>query len=184
MYDGMKDKYSLEQYQAEIGKNDEHNFEVMARFCYGNVLDIGCGNGKYAGSTYEAVGHEYLSNENTIIGLDPLKSVEDRFPVVEAYGEEIPFQDNVFDAVVICSVLDHLKDPMVVLREAKRVLKDGGKAFVWNSVQEGEDNPFHMHTWNKQELVAMISEVFKIRTTREVGVEPRYVVLFVEGEKQ
>lgn len=149
----------------------------------GLVLDVGCGNGKYAGGTYESIGHVYLSDTNTIIGLDPLKSSEDRFPVVNSFGENIPFQNNIFDGVVISSVLDHIVDPVVILKEAKRVLNDGGKVFIWSSVQNGVDNPYHLHTWTKESLVEMVSSVFDITRIAEVGNEPRYVSLFIEGSK-
>lgn len=149
----------------------------------GLVLDIGCGNGKYAGGTYESIGHEYLSRDNTIIGLDPLPSVEDRFPVVDAFGEKIPFQDNIFDGVVIMSVLDHLIDPTPVLEESKRVLKDGGKIFVCNSVQDEIENAHHIHTWNTEGLLDTISSVFDITRYEEVGPKPPYINLFIEGEK-
>ena len=149
----------------------------------GLVLDLGCGNGKYAGSTYKSVGHEYLDENNTIIGLDPLHSTEDRFPVVTAFGEHIPFQNTIFDGVVISSVLDHLVDPVVMLNEAKRVLKDDGKVFIWSSVQENRENPHHMHTWTKASLRELVSSVFEITRCEVVGSEPLYVSLFIEGCK-
>lgn len=149
----------------------------------GLVLDLGCGNGKYAGGTYESVGHEYLDKENTIIGLDPLFSTEDRFPVVTAFGEHIPFQNNIFDGIVISSVLDHLIDPVAILKESKRVLKKDGKLFIWSSVQKDVKNPHHMHTWTKESLREMVASIFDITRWEEVGQEPLYISMFIEGEK-
>jgi ubiquinone/menaquinone biosynthesis C-methylase UbiE len=162
--------------------------EVAAKFktfvgTPGLILDVGCGNGKYAGGTYESVGHEYLSDGDMIIGLDPLSSTEDRFPVVSAYGEHIPFQNNIFDGVVIVSVLDHLIDPIIVLKESKRVLKDDGKVFICSSIQEEVENPHHMHTWTKEGLLMMVEQVFKISNHVEVGSKPLDVHLFIEGGK-
>lgn len=128
----------------------------------GNVLDIGCGNGKYAGSTYESMDMEYINCANTIIGLDPArKSYETRFPVVRAFGEDIPLQDNFFDGVVIATSLDHIKTPKKVLYEAKRVLKENGQIYIWNAIfEEGQNNPWHLHTWTEKGLTDLIAEVF------------------------
>jgi SAM-dependent methyltransferase len=51
-------------------------------------------------------------------------------PVVRADATTIPFQDNVFDAVVAINVLDHLPDPRAALRAVHRVLRPGGVLIV------------------------------------------------------
>lgn len=38
----------------------------------------------------------------------------------------LPFQDETFDSVIICFVLEHLHNPVQALNELKRVLKKGG----------------------------------------------------------
>lgn len=46
--------------------------------------------------------------------------------IVNALGEEIPFQDCSFDIVYSTNVLEHTEDPAKILYEALRVLKPGG----------------------------------------------------------
>jgi SAM-dependent methyltransferase len=44
--------------------------------------------------------------------------------------EKLPFEDDHFDAIFFCHVLEHLHYPMATLVEIKRVLKPGGKIYV------------------------------------------------------
>lgn len=144
----------------------------------GTVLDVGCGNGKFGGGTNEGAGHEYLINVNTVIGLDPLPQFETRFPVVNGVVEDIPFQDDIFDAVTIVSVLDHVIDPRVALEESSRVLKDGGKMFIWSSIFREGKQKHHLHTFTEESLTELASSMFEITRSEIHGNEPRY--MFIE----
>jgi SAM-dependent methyltransferase len=48
-------------------------------------------------------------------------------PLVVAPGEALPFRSGSFDVVFSNSVLEHVRDPALVLREAVRVLRPGGR---------------------------------------------------------
>ena len=148
----------------------------------GIVLDIGCGNGKFCGKSYEDAEYEYIDNKNTIIGLDPLESTEKRFPVVRGFGESLPFQDACIGTVVIGGAMDHIIDPIIVLKEAKRILKVGGKIFIWNAIcLEGGENPWHLHAWTKDLLLEMVGEVFTVTRAEIAGNENGGFSLWVEG---
>jgi SAM-dependent methyltransferase len=51
-----------------------------------------------------------------------------RFRQADAHA--LPFEDNHFDVAFCRFVLEHVADPVQVLREMRRVLRVGGKAFV------------------------------------------------------
>ncbi len=55
--------------------------------------------------------------------LDPMR-------IIDATGENLPFDDATFDVVYSNSVLEHTANPIQVLREALRVLKPGGTLYV------------------------------------------------------
>ncbi len=93
-----------------------------------SVIDIGCGTGEFS---------RFFSNEQ-YIGIDvdekniqyAKKHYLKSFIVADA--KQLPFGDHVFDKVLIVGVLHHLggEECEQVVREIKRVLKNGGKALI------------------------------------------------------
>jgi len=55
--------------------------------------------------------------------------------VVEAPGEQLPFDDSSFDSVALTLVLCTAEDPAAVLREARRVLRPEGRLFFLEHVR-------------------------------------------------
>lgn len=64
--------------------------------------------------------------------------------VSQAFGERLPFADGTFDIVCSFHVLEHVRDPQLVLAEAARVLKPGGYLHFampsYGSIWEGHYN--------------------------------------------
>ena len=52
---------------------------------------------------------------------------------IKAAGENLPFDDNSFDLVCCCDVLEHVEDVAKVISEINRVLKPGG-LFIYDTV--------------------------------------------------
>lgn len=52
------------------------------------------------------------------------------FKQVDLDHQKLPFQDEFFDAIFFCHVLEHLIYPMKALAEIKRVLKPGGQIYI------------------------------------------------------
>lgn len=69
--------------------------------------------------------------------LDPLMDYyTDNFKLskevrwLQGIGEDIPFEDDYFDAVISTNTLDHTFNPLAVLKDIKRVLKNQGFLFL------------------------------------------------------
>lgn len=60
-------------------------------------------------------------------GLDEfIKYLQNKVRVISAQGENLKFPDGSFDIVICNDVIDHVRDHVLVLKEAFRVLKKGG----------------------------------------------------------
>ena len=93
------------------------------------ALEVGCGGGILS---------EEISRMGFITsGIDPsLKSLnaakkhakENNLKInyVHGIGEELPFEDNSFEVIFCCDVLEHVQDLPKVISEIRRVLKSGG----------------------------------------------------------
>ena len=101
------------------------------------VLDLGCGPGDGSASL--------ARTGASVTGVDFARQMIDaarrRHPNLafhEANAEALPFEDKTFDAVVANCVVHHLARPLVVFKEASRVLTPGGRfAFaVWGALEE------------------------------------------------
>jgi SAM-dependent methyltransferase len=80
------------------------------------ILDLGCGSGNLA--------KILISKYNfSVFGLDIQDTRIHQIPFQVFDGKNIPFSENFFDGVLISFVLHHAKDPIYLLREAKRVSK-------------------------------------------------------------
>jgi 2-polyprenyl-3-methyl-5-hydroxy-6-metoxy-1,4-benzoquinol methylase len=102
---------SLLQYKDNNSKDDIYRFKLIAEYCFGDVLDIGCGLGLLK---------NYLDKckVSGYIGLDVDGKID-----VHGSVYDLPFKDENFDTVVMSEVLEHLEHPLDAVREVKRVCK-------------------------------------------------------------
>ena len=112
------------------------NFDKLNINAGDTVLDIGCGEGRHSLSIY-------VDREVNAIGMDlsmkDMKTAKSRikdFSITDtnksscAFGagdiKSLPFEDNIYDAVICSEVLEHLESLDDAVSEIVRVLKPGG----------------------------------------------------------
>lgn len=81
------------------------------------VLDVGCGDGLIA----------HLATQKKpsleLQGIDVKVRNHTHIPVHSFNGTQIPHDDKSFDVVMFVDVLHHTEEPMILLREARRVAR-------------------------------------------------------------
>ncbi|KAI1262110.1 ubiE/COQ5 methyltransferase [Xylariaceae sp. FL1019] len=123
-----------------------------------HILDIGCGPGSIT------VDYAALVPQGSVLGIDSVSAVlssarslaSERGLSNVAFrahdANELPFGDGEFDIVVCHQVLQHVRDPVGVLTEMRRVCKKGGivaareadyKSFAWYPELPG------LETWGR-----------------------------------
>lgn len=79
-------------------------------------------------------------------------------------GEELPFVDHAFDAVLSLNVLEHVRDPFRCARELSRVLKPGGTLYAAVPfLQHYHGYPHHYYNMTAQGLANLFADTLKIQ---------------------
>jgi SAM-dependent methyltransferase len=94
-----------------------------------HVLDVGCGSGFVAH-------HLNALLDRTVTGVDVMSNAQAPIHYQPFDGEKLPFRDGSFDAVLFCYVLHHSERAPSLLREARRVLKSGGRMIIYEDIPE------------------------------------------------
>lgn len=85
------------------------------------LLDLGCGTGRALGVVRGAVGADS--------SLEMLRQAP-RGRAACALAGALPFGDGAFDALLCTNSFHHYPEPVLTLRELRRVLKPGGRAVI------------------------------------------------------
>lgn len=143
-------------------------------FIRGNVVDIGCGTGKYRKFILS------LPHVNSYIGIDFYKTEQAK--MVADLNSNIPVADNSFDTALCISVLEHLLEPQNALNEIYRILKPGGHLLLttpWIFPFHGEPNDYFRYSRNALEYMFQKSG-FDIVSITPTGGKARIMLVFFQ----
>jgi ubiquinone/menaquinone biosynthesis C-methylase UbiE len=106
------------------------------------VLDVACGPGNFSREFARAVGDEGL-----VVGIDSSRTMLERgaselersgldnVALIRGDATELPFRDDVFDAVCCFAALHLFAEPLAALDDMARVLTPGGRIALMTSVR-------------------------------------------------
>lgn len=132
----------------------------------GHLLDVGCGGGEIL-ETAQSAG--WLA---TGVDFDPGAVAGARRKGLSAYAGELAdlqFSEGFFDLITLSHVIEHVPDPVALLRECRRLLSARGRLLLWTpnadswgrrtfkSNWRGLEPPRHLHIFNRGSLEALLS---------------------------
>lgn len=147
-----------------------HRYEEAAKIIKGHnasILDIACGTG--FGSFYLAsLGHQVIGgdlSEDTI--LDCAKKYKNiHLTFQQMNGTRLPFQNEMFNAVISFETIEHTVDFQLMLSEFKRVVKRNGiiilstPNILINSPSGIIVNKYHTQEWTYEEFLELLNSNF------------------------
>ena len=133
----------------------------------GRLLEVGCATGLFLNSARD-------TGKWDVMGLEPSLSAaqvaRQRYGlnVIEGTYEDVEFESEAFDIVVMWDVLEHLHEPVKAVEDVARILKPGGlfvmkvphlHSFarrVWGRYWAGFDAPRHLYVFSEPLLVSVL----------------------------
>jgi len=116
----------------------------------GNVLDIGCGLGRYFPAFK---GSQIYGTELSIKVIEKTKHDYPDAHLVQWFaGTPLPYLDNFFNLIWCGEFLEHINDPQQAIEEIYRVLTYGGVALFMTPIGTNSQCPEHLWFLDQQEI--------------------------------
>lgn len=133
------------------------------------VLVVGCGTGA-------ELFHLYMFHTKDVYGIEPfepgieicrMKAAETGLPqshILKARAEQLPFEEETFDAIICFTVIEHVDNVEQSFREIYRVLKKGAQAFLlYPDYRYPEEQHFKIKTFPPALMPALTRLHLKIK---------------------
>lgn len=163
------DNYRSDGVMKQYGNPNQSHYLRISYFIdqvpeNSKVLDVGCNGG--------SLGIHLLNKGCHVNGIDIVQELVDKAKRRGIYAELgeaedlSRYEDNAFDVVMCGEVLEHLYDPLPAIKEAYRVLKEGGVYIISvphpNSYIAGDKlGDYHQQNFSLEMLDTLIHCCFK-----------------------
>ncbi len=143
------------------------------------VLEVGCGEGLLAQQLWSSAPQpkRFVASDLVLDRISP--RLDPSIERVQASIYELPFEDDSFDLVVCCEVLEHIADPARGLAEltrvaGRRVLVSAPWEPLWRAMNLARgrylralgNTPGHIQHFSRREFVALASTRMRVLERR------------------
>ena len=148
----LQDFYSGEYYDFQRHKEEGKGMAFAAGLKrwrkHGRFLDVGCATGYFLNGVKQHSGWEVYGTD---FGEDAVRNARDELGLDVRHGEltDAGFDAEFFDYVHVNNVLEHVREPLALLRECRRIIKPDGKFFL--SVPNGRNDSLDLYDFYNSE---------------------------------
>lgn len=149
-----------------------HLLEIIPSQRFESIIDIGCGSG----ALLEQISLELkpkrifgVDVSNTALS-DARKRIKNGTFIKADLQKKLPFAERQFDLTILCDILEHVKNPKELAKEAQRISRYTvfkiplENAHYWNLLERlgryesvGESHGSgHLYKWNRRQARALI----------------------------
>ena len=167
--------------------NPSYRMQTAVDYVKGDkILDIGCGVGVFT----KLVKDKYPNAE--VWGVDISdKAIEadkkERSDIIyhhQYIGSLDKVPSNYFDTVFTGETLEHLEDPSLLIKDAQRALKKGGRLILTTPLRNAIPNDEHLWYFEKQDITKLfVDDGFTAPEFVDLPDLEYMIVIFAVGEK-
>lgn len=165
---------------------ERNKIDPKVAFAGKHCLDAGCGNGRGSifmcsngASHVDCVDISPMNIQSTLNNAQVF-GFKDKIHGHESTLEKIPFDDNTFDFVWCNGVVMHTHNPDKCLSELARVLKPGGKAWIY---VYGSGGVYWYSVYKAREILKQYSEKQILETLQFLLTPTSYIAEYMDDWK-
>lgn len=169
--------------------------KILKNYKFKNFLDIGCASGYMLSQIQQT----YPDTE--YFGVDvygnAIQFAKRNYPDIKfqvAFAEKLPFRQESFDLITFYETIEHVENPLLALKEIRRVLKKDGISivsmdsgnllfrlvwFVWENTTGKAWKGAHLHPFHHNELEKLIRKTglrIKKKLFTHLGMEVIFIL--------
>jgi len=160
------------------------------------VLEVGSGSG-YGTKKLSKNAKSIIAIDKDKISINKSKNVYKSVNIDFIYCKvENYFSKDRFDVIISLQVIEHLKDPKILLEKLHHLIKEDG-LFIFSTpnrlTQSYNENPYHYKEYSSKELSNLLSNYFREITfyglygdkivTKQEKIRKEYVLSFLNRDK-
>lgn len=160
-------------------------YVVAKEYIHGDVLEVGCGEGRGINVLMEAAKHFTAVDK-----IEPvIKKLQQKYPAGRFLAMNIPplkeLASDSYDVIVSFQVIEHIENDQLFLKEIHRVLKPGGTALITtpNRKMSLSRNPWHIREYLPEELTSLAKKIFLNVTMRGITGNEKVMAYYAENKK-